>query len=493
MRYRRLTFFSNTAIPREIEPPLAEHVITLSEMFFIRDHLRIKSMTCAAMQPRDIFDRDLLLRQLIEFHTLVTFAYTIPQRDDGRPFLTEEHGSVFAFSPESVFDSLIWHDHNVIAIPPEPTASRDESGRVQGYSGKVNGLLPIWTAKGSRIYPPTPQMWLNVTQDLSIEIEARFSPHLSQLFDDHYGRDVNGDLPDRISSALRWYNRSASQGIDPDLAISSLAIALETLLDLEPGESVTSRFREAVTLLVGRVPRLDSWIHQFYDARSEVMHKGRSSNAMFQPIDDPKARKGKHSTPSYYRSLAAYARHIFHICLATILVGTGMSQRIGLSGMLMTNQQRYETICRILSDKSQSPFVLLKSISVIASEIEAYQFVNEDGLKLETVLSAAKAVARCFVESGGDPSVNESLAEFIDAKDDATFFASLECLGKVDSNMRLVQSAGIAASPIVFRTAYTILGVSWMYVSFKYANLIYERQLAAETAKELPPSEPSTG
>ncbi|MBI3913389.1 MAG: hypothetical protein HY327_04280 [Chloroflexi bacterium] len=80
-------------------------------------------------------------------------------------------------------------------------------------------------------------------------------------------REQDNGLADRLLTAITWYNRSITIDADEDVALVNLAIAFESLLGLEPGENITKRFTEAVVLLVGGIPRLGSWLTQFYIPR----------------------------------------------------------------------------------------------------------------------------------------------------------------------------------------------------------------------------------
>ena len=73
----------------------------------------------------------------------------------------------------------------------------------------------------------------------------------------------------RLLTSLNWYNRTLLSDIDDDITLVNLSIAFECLLGLEQGNKVTERFKETVNVLLGGFPRLDSWLSQFYHARSE--------------------------------------------------------------------------------------------------------------------------------------------------------------------------------------------------------------------------------
>ena len=87
----------------------------------------------------------------------------------------------------------------------------------------------------------------------------------------------------RVLTAIRWYNRTNARSSDDSEATLYLAVAFETLLAL-PKDAKTDRFVDAVSLLLGRVARLDVWAEQFYSARSDVAHEGRTERLRLKPI-----------------------------------------------------------------------------------------------------------------------------------------------------------------------------------------------------------------
>jgi hypothetical protein len=84
----------------------------------------------------------------------------------------------------------------------------------------------------------------------------------------------------RIFSAIRWFNGSSRETIDHHEAILNLSTAFEALLALPQSEK-TDRLVDSISLLLGRVPRLDSWAQQFYDTRSKIVHEGTAQQLHF--------------------------------------------------------------------------------------------------------------------------------------------------------------------------------------------------------------------
>ncbi len=122
-------------------------------------------------------------------------------------------------------------------------------------------------------------------------------------------------------------------------------IAFEALLSL-PIDEKTNRLTDAIPLLLGRTPRLDIWVRQFYNARSSIIHEGHTRQLRFVATDSKKI-----SEEPLYRSLPSYGRQIFQLCLGTLLTGAELAESAGLEEQLITNQERFEKICMILKDE----------------------------------------------------------------------------------------------------------------------------------------------
>lgn len=410
--YRRIGFFPNGS--PEIPDRFVANVNTLAKMFFLRDNRHIETMTFAAFEAKSDTEHSWFQRILIEFQTIVTFFYTLSDPVRDRSFLTEQHGTLFVLSPNEVLRALLIQENNTVEVGECPYAPADSRGYISGFDGLINGRERLWLAPGSRIYPSVTQLWLNSSQDLARDATERFRGYpCSELFGWEAGRDEHGNLHERILTALQWHNRSCSLDIDENLEIAALAIALETLLDLEQGQQVTERFKEAVTCLCGRINSLDSWLTQFYNCRSSVMHKGRSASRMFNP-----AWTGKRDSKSpqiHYRSLVSYGRHIFHICLAAILAGTRLANRLGLAKLFVPNHKRLELLCETLSKSTESADEVFRRVGPIIREIDVFRFVPDEGVTRDQLMAASKHLAAKLAAVNG---VQQDLAA------DLTAFAS---------------------------------------------------------------------
>jgi hypothetical protein len=125
--------------------------------------------------------------------------------------------------------------------------------------------------KQSRIYPPVPHLTLNISQDLAadlagIQTSPRFHLLPKLLF------QSSTEMSERVFNSMSWYNRANSLSSTEHSAILDLSIAFETVLAL-PKDAKTSHFVDSISLLLGRVARLNEWAHQFYEARSAVVQE----------------------------------------------------------------------------------------------------------------------------------------------------------------------------------------------------------------------------
>lgn len=444
VHYRELTIRSSDDSD-DLPSDAIQHFEELRAMFFLRDHLRIQKMSYAFYTSSEgSSSTSEFTRQLIEFQTLVRFVYSTPHPIFGDPFLRYEHASLYLLQPKTVSKHLLVSDHNVEILPEAQSLEFDSGSETEGYEGWLDDESYLWVTHGSRIFPPTARLWLNISQDLSVDLNYRLSP--SRLYapvaEYFKTRDKTDNLGERILTALAWYNRSITVDIDESVALVRLAIAFESLLDLEPGKRVTARFKEAVGLLVGDVPRLDSWLTQFYEARSQIVHEGRSTRLMFVASNEP--GKSSKSPELEYRSLVSYGRQVFQVCVATLLTGAQIAERLKLASLLVTNQQRLERICQVLSKGDEAPDDRIVATSQHVRDIATYRFVAEKGLKVEQLIGTAKLMVQQYLDSAPDesPQLMGRMKEFA-AVDCSDHYEALSLLKEVQDTL---ESGGVARS-----------------------------------------------
>jgi len=486
VHYRGLTIKSSddfAGLPSDA----IQHLETLRVMFFLRDHLQIQKMSYAFHASSEEFSASEFTHQLLEFQILVRFVYSMPHPTFGDPFLRYEHASLFLLQPKKVSKYLLVDEHNVKILPEAQSLEFDSRGEIEGYEGRLNNELYFWVTRGSRIFPPTVNLWLNIFQDLSVDFNYRLSR--SRLYGPIVGyfatREKNDNLDERVLTALTWYNRSIGIGIDESVALVNLAIAFESLLGLEAGEKVTTRFKEAVGLLVGDVPRLDSWLMQFYKARSQIVHEGRSASLMFVATDEP--QKTSKSPELEYRSLVSYGRQVFQVCVATVLTGAQIAERLKLASLLVTNRQRLERVCQVLSKRDGAPTDRIVAASQDVRDIETYQFVAEKGLKVEQLIGTAKLMIQQYLASAPVESseLMGRMKEFA-AVDSNNHFEALSLIKEIRDGLE----SGDAAQPFSRidprSVVVSLINSVWHYTFMYYFQLerLRKRQEAEEAAQQ---------
>jgi hypothetical protein len=356
---------------------------------------------------------------------------------------------------------------------------------IDGYEGSLNNKSYFWVTGGSRIFPPCAHLWLNISQDLYLDFGLRIADSrcYRPVIEYFATAKKTDDLGERILTALAWHNRSIEIDIDESVALANLAIAFESLLGLRQGDELTERFKEAVSLLVGDIPRLDSWLTQFYKARSQIVHRGWSDSLMFVATDDPK--KTRNSTESEYRSLASYGRQVFQVCVAAVLTGAKIAERLKLASLLVTNEQRLEKICKILRGNG-SPAERIRSASQEVFDVETYQFVTEKGLRVEHLIGAMKLMITAYLDStpNESPELIKRMGEFasVDASD---HYNALELLRGVRDS---IGSHGMSQSDPprdLHCIVASLVGSVWHYTLLYYLQLTEMKKQEAEKGQTL--------
>jgi hypothetical protein len=336
----------------------------------------------------------------------------------------------------------------------------DNRGEVEGYEGLYNFRHPFWVAKGSRLYGPKPHLTLNRSQDLSFDLDraAARADHrlLRELLD-----KSDTEISSRTFTAIRWFNAANSESNDHAAAIVNLAIAFEALLSL-PTDEKTDRLTDAISLLLGRIPRLDIWARQFYDARSRIVHEGRAQQLRFVATDSRKVGEGQ-----LYQSLLSYGRQVFQLCVGTLLVGAELAEKAGLEEKLVTNQERFQRICKMLADKTIATRERLERIAPIVGAIQQYRFVPESGLQLRTMIGATRLAAKTLLEQ--DELISQELKEALErlttAKRTENHFEDLSALQALDS---VLSDKSVPTESSCCKAFRDLLKVVWGYVFMHY-------------------------
>ena len=433
----------------------------IRSMLFLQDNLRIKSSSYAIVPFIDFKNSTTLLEHLMNVQAVVAYIYASPRHEFGDLFLSSEHASMAIFSPGKVSKYLLSPDFHVDNVGSVPKLTIDNRGDVEGYTGLYNFRHHFWVAKDSRLYGPKPHLTLNHSQDLMDDLDSAVKGRSDyQLLNALLRKPVTQASP-LIFTAVRWFNSACNEANDEATAIVNLSIAFEALLRL-PVDKKTDRFIDAISLLLSRTPRLDIWAHQFYNARSQIVHEGYTQQFHFIATDSPKKNNGQS-----YQSLLSYGRQIFQLCLGTILSGAELSEITGLEDKLITNQERFQEICKVLSDITIGARERLECIESIVTNIQKYRYVPESDLNFETMIGATRLATKALLEhnEGITQDLKNKLEQLINANKTNDHFQEFEALQEINRifDDRSSQTGAICGN--VFRD---LVKTVWNYVFMHY-------------------------
>ena len=439
----------------------AECVREISEMFFLQDNLLIQSASYAALPFVDLSHEPIDLQHVRNVQAVVAYCYASPRHEFGDLFLSSEHASMAILTPSKVPIYLVRPDFHVDIIGPAADLGADKHGQINGYAGLYNFKHYFWVAKGSRLYGPKPHVTLNHSQSLCIDF-ARFITGRTdyQLLIKLLNKpDTASSL--RIFTALLWFNNANNETNEQSAAIVSLSIAFEALLSL-PADEKTDRLIDAISLLLGRIPRLDTWARQFYDARSQIVHEGDTQRLRFVPAGSQK----KNESPLLYQSLISYGRQIFQLCLGTLLMGTELAENAGLEDKLITNQERFQKICMVLSDESIGARERLEHFAPIVTAIKQYRYVPESGLQIEAMIGATRSAAKRLLEVNevASDELREQLKRFSTAERTKDHFPELDALRGLQDIFDKKPTVEMGCN----RSVRDLVDVVWNYVFMHY-------------------------
>lgn len=405
--------FRNSKDATSLSKENSERLVEISQMFFLRDDIQITEVTYSFIDLSESFEKNQkLLGKLRQAQLLISYIYCSPNNTWSTTFLNNEHSNIFIFEPASVSKFQVYPSvenqplKDLSDIDPFKDISDMPSSLVDGYNVTLNWQHWFSTIKGNRIYPTVPDFWINISQDLYQDIEISRNNNQSWAFFELFHRVEarNLEIENRLFTALHWYNLSTSLNLPHDLSLVNLAIAFESLLNLEQDRDLVKRFKEMIVNMLGNIPRLDSWVEQFYKARSGIVHDGSWPHLMYYPIDLQNVAdiyKGKRSEIEYL-PLISYGWRVFRICFNIILSGANLAQNANLGASLISNQERLEEICKKLSEKDLKNQENIDEISALITDLEENYAFSKEQVRIETLLSIAKSLITLCLEENTD-------------------------------------------------------------------------------------------
>jgi hypothetical protein len=403
----------------DVTPEIRERLDTLCAMFFAGDGVQIKRMTCCHVWLHDESHFRQMMMQLYEIRLLLGYLYSSPSHT-GDVFLSSESSSLFAFRPGQVASSLVRNSHTegdrtrLLIECDEP-----KLGFLEGYEGIRNMTGHLWVARGSRIYPELHHQTLNYSQYIARNL-AEFLAHAHNWAFRHLylgqrrPQESTDELHPRIYNGLEWYLKSCRGAISESEALVHLAIAIESLMKVPSGKDLTERFKDAVLTLIGPVPRLDSWLEQFYLARSKAVHEGVPHELMFLAVDKEHAKKARRGEKDVFlhRSLIEYGRRIFRLCLNNIISAAANVSAIDLDKLFVHNAERLLAIRKILSDKKLSQGQRLSKADGPIGELLRFQDIwFEPQVEFADVLHVMRDLLKVFTEA--NPTLSDDARQAI--------------------------------------------------------------------------------
>lgn len=382
------------------------HLQKLFSLFYLNNDEPISTMCYAIVKTKNQQREHVqaLRRQLQEARALISYFYASPGKT-AYSYLSNEHASMFTFSSGKIFKRSISESGN--------DNEEGTSGLVDGYEGSINHETAVSVSENDRIYPHNPRFWLNKNQDLYHDFERILHHPTSWAFYRLFHETDENPTIDRIFTAMEWYNRSNSMDTREDVALVHLAIAFESLFQLSQGEKLADRFKETVITLLGPIPRLDSWVDQFYSARSKIVHTGQAGQLGFYPVNKDRLgdiRKGKIEEMPYQK-LSSYGRRVFRLCLNIVLTGSQLVEDANLPAAFVHNQERLEKICLKLSKRDADPLKQIYEISQDVYDLGDNWMDIEHRVKPETAFAAGRFLLSRFLET--QPQLPETLASEI--------------------------------------------------------------------------------
>ena len=274
MEIRGVVFRSSRDIDF-FEDEVKDTFTKIFNMFYLKDDYKIDEMAYAYFEYQNDIELKNILDDLVKIKILLSFLYSSPHPSNLSTGLKDEHAQMYLFYPMKISSTYTYEDYNVIytgiGSPPKDTGIHDN---IDGFHYSINDETDCYISMESKIYPTSRKMYLNIPQDLNNElIRLSFSenPIVSMLLtNESFFQNDN-----RIFTAIKWYNSTNSFSYNEDMNIIHLAIAFESLFCIPKDEKIKETLITHFRLLLGEIDHIESWVTQFYNARSSLVHEGK--------------------------------------------------------------------------------------------------------------------------------------------------------------------------------------------------------------------------
>jgi hypothetical protein len=188
--------------------------------------------------------------------------------------------------------------------------------------------------------------------------------------------------------------------------------------------------------------------------RSQIAHEGVALHTRF--VVPSASGKGDNTL---YHSILVFGRQIFQTCLSAILFGEHLARKTDVTGKLVTNAERFLSICKVLADSGASCLEKLRSVEPTVADLDKYRYVDETGLEIDRLVGAVRLMCKCLLETGQTLRMfsREDLEAAASSKDN---FATLEV---IDRLKRSIPRQTFETATEEERTAHVLCDVVWHY------------------------------
>ncbi|MHB8279341.1 MAG: hypothetical protein ACYDIA_17055 [Candidatus Humimicrobiaceae bacterium] len=382
----------------------------LKNFFYLSKNYKIKNFAFTIIKERsdllvDGFDEKIHLEysKVLKIRELFIYIYSSLHPTALEIFLDRELCNVFALREENDVINFYKDNKNLIYKGSNKKCSDDF---YSGYCGLLNEKILLYLSKDDKVFPPHPSFNQNYYQDIYADIKGISQNSVFNFFIDknkllYVFENV------KLLQSLKWYNKSISWNSPSEEQLINLSIAFESLLELDE-EKINKSFINSILMILGYNERLKYWAQQFYDARSDIIHKGKTNKLFFEIGNQ---NKGK------YRELTSYGRLIFQIIFNTLINGEYLKTITELKDLFVCNRERFNEIIGIIGDGKD--FInKFNSIEKIIKDISKYRFISEDNISFKDIIECINKITEGFLKNKliEEDEIAKVLNDFIDLK-----------------------------------------------------------------------------
>lgn len=364
----------------KVSKEVKNHLKKIIPLFYLGDNKPIEEAVYTIIDLSEIKqEANEQIQQLRSAHIILSYLLT---SDD---FDTYEQTMLYLLSPERVYKQ-----------------SSKKPPLVPGYNVTVNWLYYFEIAPGEKIYPPRSHPPEFQRENLSsIPAQLRTKRPL------YFGLEgfIEGKILDHpkqrrryetLLQVMSWHSKSFSRFISEEERVVHLAIAYEILYHQEgSNQTIKEEIKTQLRGIFGETERLNSWVNQFYDERSRILHEGSAKKLNYVAGEKRPTEK-----QLALGSLVSYGRRLLQMCILNILHGTVLSEEANLNAWFTHDKERLEEACMLLNDKDTSAKQRLESVISLMYDLGEHWFDyrHQKDINLNVVHATGKLFIETYLE-----------------------------------------------------------------------------------------------